>query len=62
LQDTPEEAFPIAPIGLNREFLVNNHPYKWRCAEKLIFYAVFWELREQEFFVIIVIRICCFVT
>ena len=33
---------------LSDQFLGRNHPYKWRCSEKHIFYAVFWELKEQE--------------
>jgi hypothetical protein len=33
-----------------REFLGRTHPYKWKCSEKHIFYAVYWELKEQEYF------------
>jgi hypothetical protein len=33
-----------------REFLGRTHPYKWKCSGKHIFYAVFWELKEQEYF------------
>ena len=35
---------------VSREFLGRTHPYKWRCAEKHIFYAVFWELKEAKYF------------
>jgi hypothetical protein len=33
-----------------REFLGRTHSYKWKCSERHTFYAVFWELKEQEYF------------
>ena len=33
-----------------REFLGRTHSYKWKCSERHVFYAVFWELKEQEYF------------
>jgi hypothetical protein len=35
---------------ISREFLGRTHPYKWQCSERHIFYAIFWELKEQEYF------------
>ena len=35
---------------INKEFLGRTHPYKWRCLEGHIFYAIFWELKEQKYF------------
>jgi hypothetical protein len=35
---------------LSQDFLGKNHPYKWRCKERHSFYAIFWELKEQEYF------------
>jgi hypothetical protein len=35
---------------LSDQFLGRNHPYKWRCKEKHIFYAEYWDLKEEKSF------------
>jgi len=35
---------------ISREFLGRTHPYKWKCSERHIFYAVFWELKKAKYF------------
>jgi hypothetical protein len=35
---------------ISDQFLGKNHPYEWRCSDKHIFFAVFWELKEQNYF------------
>ena len=35
---------------LSDQFLGRNHPYKWRCTQRHIFYAEYWDLKEEKFF------------
>jgi len=35
---------------LSDQFLGRNHPYKWRCSQRHIFYAEYWDLKEEMYF------------
>lgn len=35
---------------LSDQFLGKNHPYKWRCSESHIFYAEYWDLKNQKYY------------
>ena len=41
---------PHAGKLISREFLGRTHSYKWRCTQGHVFYAIFWELKQQKSF------------